>query len=132
LEPNASFIDPNGHLYQLEQEVRGARNITGFFDPLIVRANNADRIQVKIFNGFDRQIPGTVFDPPFPDCPAHPTEGEVGAHVHLVKFDVQTSDGASVGYNYISGARFGKYYLPLWWADREFGHVFFHGGFSLI
>ncbi|KAJ3036877.1 hypothetical protein HDV00_002220 [Rhizophlyctis rosea] len=118
--------DPTGHLYQLDGEIRGERNVPTFYDPLILRANNGDRIQIRDRNGFDTAIPGSVFDPPFPDCPQHPTEGEVGMHVHLVKFDVLVADGASVGWNYMSGARFGKYLLPLWWADREFGHVFFH------
>ncbi|KAJ3052412.1 hypothetical protein HK097_006308 [Rhizophlyctis rosea] len=118
--------DPNGHMYQYDEEIAGERNVSTSYDPLVLRANNADRIQSKITNGFDRQLPGNVFDPPFPDCRAHPTEGEVGGHVHLVKFDVLVADGASVGWNYMSGARFGRYYLPLWWADREFGHVFFH------
>ncbi|KAJ3296804.1 hypothetical protein HK104_001167 [Borealophlyctis nickersoniae] len=118
--------DPNGHMYQLEGEERGERHTPTAYEPIVLRANNAQVVTQKIFNKFDLFIPGTVFDPPFPDCPAHPTEGEVGIHVHLVKFDVLASDGASVGWNYISGARFGRYYLNLWWADREFGHVFFH------
>ncbi|KND00430.1 uncharacterized protein SPPG_09220 [Spizellomyces punctatus DAOM BR117] len=118
--------DPSGHLYQLEEEEFGDRNTPTPYDPFIMRSNKGDVLRNTLKNKFDTFIPGNAFDPPFPDCPAHPTEGEVGIHVHLVKFDVLVSDGASVGWNYLSGPRFGKFLIHRWWADEEFGHVFFH------
>ena len=39
----------------------------------------------------------TVFDPALPFQP------EAGLHVHLVKFDPLVADGASIGWNYLSG-----------------------------
>jgi hypothetical protein len=44
----------------------------------------------------------------------------------MVKFDPICGDGASVGWNYISGPRFGKKMVYRWWADKEFGTIFFH------
>src|SRR3712207_5429930 len=44
----------------------------------------------------------------------------------MVKFDPICADGASTGWNYISGARHGRRMVYRWWADREFGTVFFH------
>ena len=44
----------------------------------------------------------------------------------MVKFDPVCGDGASVGWNYISGATFGKKMVYRWWADQEFGTIFFH------
>ena len=48
------------------------------------------------------------------------------SHVHMVKFDPICADGASVGWNYMSGARFGRRMVYRWWADQEFGTIFFH------
>ncbi len=47
-------------------------------------------------------------------------------HVHMVKFDPICADGASVGWNYLSGPRFGKKMVYRWWLDQEFGTIFFH------
>jgi hypothetical protein len=44
----------------------------------------------------------------------------------MVKFDPICADGASVGWNYISGASHGKKMVYRWWLDQEFGTIFFH------
>ena len=44
----------------------------------------------------------------------------------MVKFDPICADGASIGWNYISGARHGRKMVYRWWADQEFGTIFFH------
>jgi manganese oxidase len=52
--------------------------------------------------------------------------GECGLHVHLVKFDPICADGASTGWNYLSAPSMGKKMIYRWWADEEFGTIFFH------
>jgi manganese oxidase len=52
--------------------------------------------------------------------------GECGLHVHLVKFDPICADGASTGWNYMSAPSMGKKMVYRWWADEEFGTIFFH------
>ncbi|KAI8912040.1 hypothetical protein DFJ77DRAFT_512077 [Powellomyces hirtus] len=123
---NYGWHDPNGHLYQIEEEEFGDRHTPTPYDPLILRGNHGDVLVNTIKNKFDTFLPEDAFEAAVPDCPQRPTEGEVGLHVHLVKFDVLSSDGAAVGWNYMSGARFGRYYIARWWADEEFGQVFFH------
>lgn len=44
----------------------------------------------------------------------------------MVKFDPICGDGASVGWNYMSGPRLEKKMVYRWWADQEFGTIFFH------
>jgi hypothetical protein len=44
----------------------------------------------------------------------------------MVKFDPICADGAATGWNYISGARHGRRMVYRWWADQEFGTIFFH------
>jgi hypothetical protein len=44
----------------------------------------------------------------------------------LVKFDPLVSDGASVGWNYISGVRTGDTMSFRWYVDDELGTIFFH------
>jgi hypothetical protein len=62
---------------------------------------------------------------------------QCGQHVHLVKFDPLVCDGASTGWNYLSGPRAPYWdesravwrYLRMryvWWVDEEFGVVFTH------
>ncbi|KAI8817794.1 uncharacterized protein EV422DRAFT_603527 [Fimicolochytrium jonesii] len=108
---NYGWHDPKGHIYMIEEEEFGDRNTPTPYDPLILRGNHGNVLVNTIKNKFDTFLPEDAFEMAVPDCPKHPLEGEVGMHVHLVKFDVQCSDGASVGWNYISGARFGRYYI---------------------
>ncbi|HYO82307.1 MAG TPA: hypothetical protein VES20_12960, partial [Bryobacteraceae bacterium] len=76
------------------------------------------------------RIARTAFDVQFPpQCPGPcqlDWEGECATHVHMVKFDPICGDGASVGWNYISGASFKKKMVYRWWLDQEFGVIFFH------
>ena len=50
----------------------------------------------------------------------------VGHHVHLVKFDTITSDGAANGWNNIAGARKYETLVERFFADEELRTVFFH------
>jgi hypothetical protein len=117
--------DPDGHLYYLAAEGDPASR-PGPKEPLFFRARHGQILNVTLHNLTPREIAETAFDPPFPPCPALPWEGECGPHVHMVKFDPICADGASVGWNYISGAVIGKKMVYRWWADEEFGVIFFH------
>ena len=77
-------------------------------------------------NDTPKRIEETEYDHAFPPCPVLPWEDECSPHVHMVKFDPVCADGASVGWNYMSGARHGLKMVYRWWADQEFGTIFFH------
>ncbi|HEX8441160.1 multicopper oxidase domain-containing protein [Archangium sp.] len=117
--------DRHGHLFYLAAEGDPATR-PGPREPLFFRAQHGQILNLTLSNQLPRTIPATEFDPAFPPCEKLPWEGECGLHVHMVKFDPICGDGASVGWNYLSGPSFGKKMVYRWWADREFGTIFFH------
>lgn len=117
--------DKHGHLYYLESEGDPATR-AGQMEPLFLRAQHGQIVNVVLRNATPEAIEETEFDHAFPPCPALSWEGECAAHVHMVKFDPICADGASTGWNYMSGARHGRKMVYRWWADQEFGTIFFH------
>ena len=126
--------DKDGHLYYFaadgdpdEPLPDGSRRTK---EPLFFRANHGQIVNLILENTLPHHIPRTAFDVQFPPACAGPCqldwEGECATHVHMVKFDPICGDGASVGWNYISGARFEKKMVYRWWLDQEFGVIFFH------
>jgi FtsP/CotA-like multicopper oxidase with cupredoxin domain len=123
--------DKDGHLYYLEDEGNPdtRKNPDGSprtKEPLFFRALHGQILNLTLHNGTPPVIKETEFDPPFPPCAALPWQGECAMHVHMVKFDPICADGASVGWNYISGPVHGKKMVYRWWLDQEFGTIFFH------
>ena len=117
--------DPHGHLFILADDATSEEG--GFLEPLVVRGHDKSVVETTLDNRLPATIPGTAFDLPFPPCDFFPTPlAECGLHVHLVKFDPLLSDGASVGWNYMTGPQVGKKMVYRWWVDEEFGTVFFH------
>jgi hypothetical protein len=121
--------DKHGHLYYLEAEGDPATR-AGPMEPLFLRAQHGQIVNVILRNATPEVIHETEFDHAFPPCPETAPElgweGECAAHVHMVKFDPICADGAATGWNYISGARHGRRMVYRWWADQEFGTIFFH------
>ncbi|KAK9763500.1 hypothetical protein K7432_009757 [Basidiobolus ranarum] len=117
---------PYGHMFAAAETVKPDPGRPARYEPFTMRVTQKSVSVSQYTNNLPRTIPATPFDKQFPRCPTVASEGEAGMHVHLVKFDVLSSDGASVGWNYISGARFGKYLINRWWIDDALGHVFFH------
>src|SRR5829696_4381417 len=117
--------DRHGHLYHLEADGDPAER-PGPDEPLFFRAQHGQIVNMTLRNALPQTIEETEFDHAFPPCPALPWEGECAPHVHMVKFDPICADGASVGWNYMSGARIGRKMVYRWWADQEFGTIFFH------
>ncbi|MFM7641573.1 MAG: multicopper oxidase domain-containing protein [Cyanobium sp.] len=101
-------------------------------EPLFLRCNQSNVLQLSLHNRLERYIPGTPFDSAWPKgidqgCTRFANyRGECGLHVHIVKFDPIACDGASTGWNYISSPRFGRKMVYRWWADEEFGTIFTH------
>ncbi len=126
--------------------------------PLFVRANHGDVVILELENRLPRVFCLNPFDEALPPCekysvPVSQNDGyhdhdyhwladktppmQCGLHVHLVKFDPLVCDGASTGWNYLSGPRAPFYdegiqkwrYLRMrytWWVDEEFGVIFTH------
>ncbi|MFI0353434.1 multicopper oxidase domain-containing protein [Actinomadura sp. 9N407] len=137
----STWHDHRGVFYVLQEELDAAGGIENFqreleegtrqVEPIAIRANKGEILELTLTNALP---PGcheeTAFDPVLPFQP------ECGLHVHLVKFDPLVADGASVGWNYLSGTttsdageqdheRYGSW-VYRWLCDEEFGVVFFH------
>jgi hypothetical protein len=115
--------DKHGHFYSLAGHPQPAGEPK---EPLFFRARHGQILNLSLANQLPLDIPATEFDHAFPPCPARPWQGECTPHVHMVKFDPICADGASVGWNYISGPVAGKTMRYRWWLDQEFGTIFFH------
>ncbi|MFC4856469.1 multicopper oxidase domain-containing protein [Actinophytocola glycyrrhizae] len=136
-----SWHDHRGVFYVLREEIDEAGDVAEFqrqlaagtreVRPIAIRARKGEVVELTLTN----ELPvgcheATAFDPVLPFQP------ECGLHVHLVKFDPLVADGASVGWNYLSGTatldqgaeireRY-KSWVYRWYCDEEFGVVFFH------
>ena len=136
-----SWHDHRGVMFVLQEEIDEAGGVEAFqrqlaegireVQPIAIRAVKGEIVELSLTNALP---PGcqeeTAFDPVLPFQP------ECGLHVHLVKFDPLVADGASVGWNYLSGtttadagpedhARY-RQWIYRWYCDEEFGVVFFH------
>lgn len=100
--------DPNGLLYVLKKDAARIRKeaLRNFaknppqpykeVQPLVIRANVGDKIQIAFSHSLNRAL---------------------SIHVQGLRYEVQTSDGASVGYNRDSTTK--NQILYTWYADKE-------------
>lgn len=111
--------DPQGRIYVLEEDVEKVLTGEKKPEPLFIRANVGDVIELNLRNALPETLGGTAFQN------VHQTIS-VGCHVHLVKFDPISSDGGMNGWNYDSSADTGDTMTVRWYADTELKTVFFH------
>lgn len=112
--------DPDGLMFVLKEDeekiIKGKTKPI----PLILRANAGDCIEVILTNHLYKPImqddfPSVPVDAPFPPS------NRVSIHPQLLKYDVQGSDGATVGYNYDQTVEPGDSITYRWFADSELG-----------
>ncbi|HEY0453530.1 multicopper oxidase domain-containing protein, partial [Actinophytocola sp.] len=138
---HSSWHDHRAVFFVLQEEIDEAGGVARFqrqleegtreVRPIAIRARAGEVLELTLTNELPIGCqPPTAFDQVLPFQP------ECGLHVHLVKFDPLVSDGASVGWNYLSGtatldegeqarARY-RSWIYRWYCDEEFGVVFFH------
>ncbi|MEW2357564.1 multicopper oxidase domain-containing protein [Spirillospora sp. NPDC029432] len=136
-----TWHDHRGVFYVLKEEIDAAGGVANFqreleegtrkIEPIAIRARKGEILELTLTNELP---PGCHEETPFDAV--LPFQPECGLHVHLVKFDPLVADGASVGWNYLSGtttpdageednARYNSW-VYRWYCDEEFGVVFFH------
>jgi len=93
----AGWHFPQHRMSSLWQDVAPVKAGTRPPQPLFVRANTNDCITFKLTN----LIPNVMLQD---DFQVKASTDIVGQHIHLVKFDVASSDGAGNGWNYEEGA----------------------------
>ncbi|WP_306060726.1 multicopper oxidase domain-containing protein [Natronococcus wangiae] len=102
--------DPDGKVFVLEEDEEAIKNGEMMPEPLFIRANVGDCIELNVRN----ELPDGT-----------------STHVHFVGFDQLASDSATVGYNYDQATDPGETMTYRWFADDE-GTIFFHDHISGI
>ncbi|CAI3540853.1 manganese oxidase [Clostridium neonatale] len=92
-------------------------------EPLVIRANKGDCIEVRTTNFLPEMLPKTAFQ-------LETLTDNVGFHIHLVKFDVIASDGGANGYNNIASVFYGETLVERYYANEELNACFFHDHFN--
>lgn len=121
--------DPQGRFFVLKEELERHGGLDAYIqkvenqqicvEPLVIRANAGDCIEVRLTN----LLPEYIEESPFQ---MKTLTDIVGFHIHLVKFDTIVSDGAANGWNNIAGARKYETLIERFFANTELRTVFFH------
>jgi manganese oxidase len=93
------WFDPQARILSLEQDVKDIINPNTRVtqpEPLFFRANSGDCIVFKSSNF----VPNALA---LDDFQIYTPTDTIGQHIHLVKFDVTSSDGSGNGWNYEDG-----------------------------
>lgn len=121
--------DPQGRFFVLKEDLEYHGGLASYIrkveeqkirvEPLVIRANAGDCIEIRLTN----LLPEHIAESPFQ---LETLTDIVGFHIHLVKFDTIVSDGAANGWNNIAGARRYETLIERFFADTELRTVFFH------
>jgi manganese oxidase len=107
------WFDPQARILSLEQDVKDIINPNTRVkqpEPLFFRANSGDCIEFKSSNF----VPNALA---LDDFQIYTPTDTIGQHIHLVKFDVTSSDGSGNGWNYEDGT-----FSPDEVRERVFAH----------
>lgn len=121
--------DPQGRFFVLKEELEKYGGLDAYIakvesqeirvEPLVIRANAGDCIEVRLTNLLPEFLEASPFQ--------RKTMTDIaGYHIHLVKFDTIVSDGAANGWNNIAGARRYETLIERFFANTELRTVFFH------
>lgn len=121
--------DPQGRFFVLKEDLKYHGGLDSYIrkveeqkirvEPLVIRANAGDCIEIRLTN----LLPEYLEESPFQ---METLTDMAGFHIHLVKFDTIVSDGAANGWNNIAGARKYETLVERFFADTQLRTVFFH------
>lgn len=125
--------DPQGRFFVLKSELERHGGLDAYIEkvenqkirvePLVIRANAGDCIEIRLTN----LLPERLEESPFQ---METLTDIAGYHIHLVKFDTIVSDGSANGWNNIAGARRYETLVERFFANTELRTVFFHDHLS--
>ncbi len=93
--------DPAGAMYVLAADEAAVRAGTKPAEPLFLRANAGDCLQVTLTNKLPvGGLPAHTGDVPLPADSPFPKGNRVSLHPAMIDHDVTRADGATVGYNF--------------------------------
>jgi len=97
LEINAAgWHNPQSRINVLDSDVARYEGKTTTADPFFFRANSGECIEFRHTNRLPKELDVDDFQVQTPT-------DTIGQHIHLVKFDVTSSDGSANGWNYEDG-----------------------------
>jgi FtsP/CotA-like multicopper oxidase with cupredoxin domain len=121
--------DPQGRFFVLKEDIEREGTLEAYIakvesgeiqpEPLIIRANIGDCIEIRTTNLLPEFLEASAFQP-------RTLTDIVGFHIHLVKFDTIVSDGSANGYCNIAGARQFETLIERFYVNEELNTVFFH------
>ena len=115
----ANWHDPEGRIYVLKEDVKDILCGRKKPEPLYIHALPYENIEIHFTNMLPEQLGPNAFQ--------ELTETLFAStHVHLVKFDILSSDGANTGWNYFTGVEYGQTAVFRWYSDMELRSCFFH------
>ncbi|MEH7334335.1 multicopper oxidase domain-containing protein [Neobacillus drentensis] len=115
--------DPFGIMFALTQDVSAILKGQKSAEPLVIRANEGECIQVTLKNNLPFKPPVNKNDPDLlmAGQVLWKNSNRVSLHPQMVQYDVQGSDGATIGYNYDQTIGPGEVITYNWYADKEYG-----------
>lgn len=121
--------DPQGRFFVRKEELERHGGLKKYIrkvecgqiqaEPLVIRANAGDCIEIRLTNLLPEFLEGSPFE-------LKTITDIVGEHVHLVKFDTIVSDGAANGWNNLAGARKYETLVERFFANTQLNTIFFH------
>ncbi len=121
--------DPQGRFFVLKEDIVREGTLEKYIakvesgeicpEPLVIRANAGDCIEIRFTNLLPEYIEASPFQ-------LKTLTDIVGYHIHLVKFDTIVSDGSANGWNNIAGARKYETLIERFFANEELNTLFFH------
>ena len=116
---NQGWHDPEGRIFVLKKDKEAVMMGVKEPEPLVIRANVGDCVEIRLTNELPLEIGGNAFQ-------LVTKTTEAGWHIHLVKFDVIASDGGANGWNNDTSAIRCDTLIERFYADSELRTIFFH------
>ncbi len=115
--------DPYGLMFALTKDVTAIKKGTKPTEPLVIRANEGECIQIRLRNNLPFNPPENKNDPDLlmANQVDWKNSNRVSLHPQMVQYDVQGSDGATIGFNYDQTIGPGETITYEWYADKEHG-----------
>ncbi|MCM3782133.1 multicopper oxidase domain-containing protein [Neobacillus mesonae] len=115
--------DPFSIIFALKEDVEDILNGRINPEPLIIRGNVGEIVEVTLFNTLeDQKFPPD--DQLYPDLPVnvlHRPSKRISLHAQLMIYDVRFSDGAAVGFNPDQTIAPGEQITYRWYIDQQIG-----------
>ncbi|MBB6449218.1 hypothetical protein HNR44_001167 [Geomicrobium halophilum] len=115
--------DPYGIIFALAEDEKAIRKGHLNPEPLILRGNVGDVIEVTLYNKLDPNFHNNLSHgyPFVPVAAPFPPSLRISMHPQLLAYDVQGSDGATVGFNYDQTVGPGECITYRWYVDTDVG-----------